>query len=63
MHTGVRLKRDNHFLPVCYQKGFADSSGKVWVKFAGLEKPEHRYPRSVGKETNLYVRTRSGSMR
>ncbi len=55
MTTG--LKRDNHFLPVCYQKGFADSSGKVWVKFANQGKAVHCHPRCVGKEWNLYIRT------
>lgn len=58
MTTGLR--RDNHFLPVCYQRGFADLSGKVWVKFANQEKPAHRFPKSVGKEWNLYVRDRGG---
>lgn len=60
MDTAARLKRDNHFLPVCYQKGFADSSGKVWVKFAGRQKPVHRSPKSVGKEQNLYIRNKGG---
>lgn len=60
MHTTVGLKRENHFLPVCYQKGFADSTGRVWVKFAGDAQPEHKHPRSVGKKTNFYVRTMNG---
>lgn len=58
MMTG--LKRDNHFLPVCYQKGFTDSSGKVWVKSAGRQEPVHRNPKSIGKERNLYIRNKCG---
>jgi Protein of unknown function (DUF4238) len=54
------LKRDNHYLPICYQKGFADSSGRVWVKFTGQEKPVHRFPQSVGKKRNLYIRSMGG---
>ncbi len=55
-----KLKRNNHFLPVCYQKGFTDASGMVWVKFAGREKPVRCSPKSIGKEQNLYVRNRAG---
>jgi Protein of unknown function (DUF4238) len=60
VHAPPRLKRDNHYLPVCYQKGFTDSSGRVWVKFAGRGGPARRYPRSVGKQQSLYIRSRSG---
>ena len=60
MHGASRLKHGNHFLPVCYQKSFADSSGRVWVKFASQEKPQHLYPRSVGVKRNLYVRKEDG---
>ena len=54
------LKRDNHFLPVCYQKGFADSSGRVWVKYANRGNAVHCHPSRVGKERNLYIRTTGG---
>src|ERR1700751_2737355 len=47
------LKRNNHFLPECYQRGFADASGKVWVKLAERA-PEHRNP-SAGRRRSLYV--------
>ncbi|SPE43652.1 hypothetical protein SBA7_1630002 [Candidatus Sulfotelmatobacter sp. SbA7] len=56
----VNLKRKNHFLPVCYQKGFADVSGKVWVKFADKPKPEQRNPLSVGRKQSLYIVKRNG---
>jgi hypothetical protein len=51
----MNLQRENHYLPKCYQQGFTDSGGKVWVKFANKE-PEQRNPDSVGKQRNLYVR-------
>ena len=51
----MNLQRENHYLPKCYQEGFTDSTGKVWVKFANKE-PEERNPRSVGKQRNLYIR-------
>lgn len=60
MGTATRLKRDNHFLPVCYQKGFADSSGKVWVKFADRETAVRWHPSRIGKQRDLYIRTRGG---
>jgi|HubBroStandDraft_6_1064221.scaffolds.fasta_scaffold75584_2 hypothetical protein len=56
----ANLKRDNHYLPECYQKGFADSSGRVWVKLANKLKPEPRRPRSVGRRRSLYIRTQNG---
>src|ERR1700688_2885706 len=49
------MKPKQHFLPQCYQRGFADSSGKVWVKFADKRTPEHRNPDSVGWERELYT--------
>lgn len=55
------LKRDNHYLPVCYQRGFADASGRVWVKFAKLRDPKLLFPESIGKSHNLYIWTRHGS--
>jgi len=56
----IGLRRDDHFLPVCYQKGFTDSSGRVWVKFANRQIPKHLYPGSVGWQRNLYVRNKGG---
>jgi hypothetical protein len=47
------LKRNNHYLPECYQRGFTDSLGKLWVKKAGRE-PEYRKP-SAGKRRSLYI--------
>jgi hypothetical protein len=54
--TMRKLRRDNHFLPECYQRGFADDSGKVWVKQAGESEPRHRKVENVGKRRNFYVR-------
>lgn len=56
----MKLRRSNHFLPVCYQKGFADSSGRVWVKFARQRYPVLLGPAAVGKKHNLYIRRRAG---
>ncbi|MFZ0479726.1 MAG: DUF4238 domain-containing protein [Terriglobales bacterium] len=56
----ANLKRKNHFLPDCYQKGFADASSKVWVKFADKPQPEHRNPLSVGRKSSLYIVKRNG---
>jgi Protein of unknown function (DUF4238) len=53
------LKRNNHFLPECYQRGFTDPSEKVWVKFAEKTKLEHRNP-SVGKRRSIYIRNENG---
>ena len=56
----INLKRNNHYLPECYQNGFADPSGRVWIKLANSPDPEHRNPRSVGKRKSLYIRSRNG---
>jgi hypothetical protein len=56
----ANLKRRNHYLPVCYQTGFANSSGQVWVKFADKPKPELRNPMSVGRKQSLYIIERDG---
>jgi Protein of unknown function (DUF4238) len=47
------LKRNNHFLPECYQRGFTDSSGKLWIKPQGKE-PKYRNP-SAGRRRSLYI--------
>lgn len=60
MGRRAKLKRNNHYVSKCYQKGFADSSGRVWVKFAGEEEPDARNPHSVGKQLNFYIRTKNG---
>lgn len=54
--NNMKLRRRNHFLPECYQKGFADDSGHVWVKYVGKD-PEPRNPNSVGTGLNFYIRT------
>jgi hypothetical protein len=50
----------NHFLPECYQRAFADSSGRVWVKYANVNEPVHQIPEKVGRKRGLYVRDRGG---
>ena len=35
----ANLKRNHHYLPQCYQEGFTNAVGQVWVRFAG-EEPE-----------------------
>ena len=52
----AKLRRKNHDLPECYQKGFADFSGRVWVKRHDEAEPQLRNPSSVGKTPNLYIR-------
>jgi hypothetical protein len=54
------LKRNNHYLPECYQKGFTDSSGKIWVKATDKPHAEHRKPLKVGRKRSLYIWTQSG---
>jgi len=56
----AKLKRRNHYLSQCYQQGFTDDSGGVWVKFTNEPEPEYRTPRGVGWERRLYIRTRHG---
>ena len=60
VNSKTNLKRNNHYLPECYQNGFADPSGRVWIKLGSSPEPEHRNPRSVGKKRNLYIRSRNG---
>lgn len=60
MSSKINLKRNNHYLPECYQNGFADPSGRVWIKLGNSPEPEHRNPRSVGKKRSLYIRSRNG---
>jgi Protein of unknown function (DUF4238) len=55
-----KLKRRNHFLPECYQEGFAGETGRVWVRFAGALEAEPRNPRSVGRQRSFYIGTRDG---
>lgn len=57
----ANLKRDNHYLPECYQKGFTDSTDKVWVKFSDKTTLEHRRPRTVGRRRSLYIWTQGGA--
>ena len=55
------LKRHNHYLPESYQKGFANPSGQVWVKFADRATPELRNPTSVGWKQSLYIIEEKGT--
>jgi hypothetical protein len=51
------ITRSNHFLPVCYQKAFADADGKVWVQFLNKDKPPFRMnPQKVGVINRFYTR-------
>lgn len=56
-----KLRRNNHYLPICYQRGFTDASGRVWVKFPKLPDPKPLFPESIGKRRNLYIWTRHGT--
>jgi hypothetical protein len=48
------LRRGNHFVPACYQRGFTDAAGKVWIRFAnGTFK--HLKPENVGLKNDLYI--------
>jgi len=55
----MNLQRRNHYLSECFQEGFTDSTGKVWVKFAD-KPPEHRNPCSVGRGRSFYIRNVNG---
>lgn len=55
-----KLQRDNHFLPECYQRGFADEAGRAWVKEAGKTEAQHRKVQKVGRRRNFYVRIANG---
>jgi hypothetical protein len=55
----ANLQRNNHYLPACYQRGFADSEGKVWVKEASGTLL-HRNPKTVGLLRNFYIRRTKG---
>jgi hypothetical protein len=59
-HPKKNLRRDNHYLPVCYQEGFANSEGRVWIKNAGGSKPELRKPSKVGRKRSLYIIEENG---
>lgn len=54
------LRRNNHYVPSCYQRGFADPLGKVWVKFASQESPVYRNPLTVARLRNFYIRRQRG---
>jgi Protein of unknown function (DUF4238) len=54
------LSRDNHYLPICYQEGFTNSDGKVWIKDTRKSNPELRKPRMVGRERSLYIIKENG---
>jgi len=54
------LRRNHHYIPECYQRGFADATGRVWVKLASKSKLEHRQPRTVGSLRSFYIRKQNG---
>jgi Protein of unknown function (DUF4238) len=56
----TKLRRRNHYLAECYQQGFTDADGHLWVKFSGKPEPESRTPHGVGWEKRLYLRQRDG---
>jgi hypothetical protein len=56
----ANLKRKNHYLPECYQKGFTNTAGKVWVKFYDKPELEQRNPLSVGRKQSFYIVKRNG---
>jgi hypothetical protein len=55
----VNLRRNNHYLPECYQQGFTDNTGRVWFKEGG-KPPVPRRPKSVGLKRSLYIRNVNG---
>jgi Protein of unknown function (DUF4238) len=54
------LSRDNHYLPICYQEGFTNSDGKVWIKDTRKSGPELRKPRMVRRKRSLYIIKENG---
>jgi len=56
----VHKKRDNHFLPICYQKAFTDDSDRIWVQYFYKNTPDHLHPKSVGKITKFYTQNING---
>lgn len=54
------LRRDNHYLPVCYQEGFTNSDEKVWIKDSNKSVPELRKPSKVGRKRSLYIIKENG---
>lgn len=52
----TNLRRENHYLPQCYQRGFADDLGMVWIKETSKSEPQHRKTRNIGKSRNFYIR-------
>jgi hypothetical protein len=54
-------KRNNHYLPICYQKPFSDGDGLVWVQFLDQDTPpRHLNPKSVGAIYKFYTRYVNG---
>ncbi|HKM85255.1 MAG TPA: DUF4238 domain-containing protein [Terriglobales bacterium] len=53
------LRRGNHFVPACYQRGFTDAEGKVWIRFA-VGTLKHLVPESVGLKNDLYIFEENG---
>jgi hypothetical protein len=55
----LALRRGNHFVSACYQRGFTDAEGKVWVRFANGEF-KHLNPKSVAVKKDLYIFAENG---
>ena len=50
----VDLRRNNHYVPASYQRGFTDTKGKVWMRLADGTR-RHLPPKSIGRERDLYI--------
>jgi hypothetical protein len=58
-HRIAPFRRGNHFIPVCYQRGFTDTKDKLWIRFAdGSFK--HLVPDRIGKKNDLYTFEENG---
>jgi hypothetical protein len=55
----TKLRRNNHYLAECYQRGFTDHTGHLWFKESDKQ-PVYRNPGSVGRQRNLYIRNVNG---
>jgi hypothetical protein len=49
------VKREHHYLPVSYLKGFCDANGKIWEFNREFPKLRDRGPRSTGYREYLYT--------
>jgi len=58
IHSGD-LRRGNHFVPACYQRGFTNANGEVWIRFADGNL-KHLTPESIGVKNDLYIFEENG---